>query len=361
MKNSKFILIFAFMSLFNDSQSQDFHYSQFNENPSLVNPALMGSSHVFRASLVYKDQWRSVTTPYSTFGVSIDAKIRPRNWEKVDAKRGMIFKKANSRMAGGLSVYNDQAGDGRLGTLQVNLSFAMSFPLTHSSSLTFGMQGSLVQRKVDNSKLIYSGQYNGSGYDINLPSGEAYARQSFLYADFGGGALWSYGHNEKSIAANNQFKALVGLAAYHLTRPSQSFLNVGEDRLHMKFVFHGNILIGIQNSNLALVPSWLMQFQGPAKELVGGIMVKYYINEDSKYTGIKKKSAFGLGAYYRNADALIISALVEIGRVSAGVSYDINISQLTKVSTARGGIEFTLRFVTPSPFLYQKRATGMFN
>ena len=202
MKNSKFILIFVFMSLFNFLQSQDFHYSQFNENPSLVNPALVGSSHVFRASLVYKDQWRSVTTPYSTFGVSIDAKIKPRNWEKVDAKRGMIFKKASSRTAGGLSVYNDLAGDGRLGTLQVNLSYAMSFPLTNLSSLTFGLQGSLVQRKVDNSKIIYSVQYNGSGYDINLPSGEPYARQSFLYPDFGGGALWSYGHNEKSIAAN---------------------------------------------------------------------------------------------------------------------------------------------------------------
>ena len=361
MKTYQIILFVVCVSTFNYLQSQDFHYSQFNENPSLVNPALMGSSHVFRASLVYKDQWRSVTTPYSSFGVSIDAKIKARNWEKVDPKRGMIFKKANSRMAGGLSVYNDQAGDGKLGTLQANLSFAMSFPLTKLSSLTFGLQASVVQRKVDNSKLIYSGQYNGSGYDINLPSGEAYARQSFLYPDMGAGALWSYGHNEKSIAANNQFKALVGLAAYHLTRPSQSFLNKGSDRLYMKFVFHGNILIGIQNTNLAIVPSWLMQFQGPTKELVGGIMVKYYINEDSKYTGIKKKSAFGLGAYYRNTDALIASVLLEMGRIAVGVSYDINLSKLTTVSSARGGVEFTLRFVTPSPFLYQKRATGMFN
>ena len=342
-------------------RSQDFHYSQFNENPSLMNPALTGASNAMRASLVYKDQWRSVTTPYTSYGFSFEAKIKARNWEQTDPKRSMTFKKSSSRMAAGLSVYNDKAGEGRLGTFQTNLSFAMAFPLSKLSSITFGVQGSFVQRKVDNSKLIYSSQYNGTGYDANLPSGEANSQISKLNGDIGAGLLWSYGQNEKSAAANNQFKALVGFSAYHLTRPSQSFVGGINDRLYMKYVFHGNVLIGIPQTNLAIVPSWLIQFQGPQKEIVAGMMVKYYINEDSKYTGIKKKSAFGLGAYYRNGDALIANALIEMGRVAVGFSYDINLSQLTTVSSARGGVEFMIRFVTPNPFLYQKRSKGMFN
>ena len=43
--------------------SQDLHFSQYTENPSLVNPALTGSQYVMRASVIYKDQWRSVTVP----------------------------------------------------------------------------------------------------------------------------------------------------------------------------------------------------------------------------------------------------------------------------------------------------------
>ncbi len=341
-------------------KAQDFHFSQYNENPALVNPALTGSANALRASLVYKDQWRSVTNPYSTYGFSFESKFKPGNWEVVDPRRSMTFKKSYSRMAGGIAVYNDKAGAGKLGTFQTSLSLAMFFPLNKMSSLSFGLQGSVVQRKVDNTKFIYPDQYNGSGYDPNLASGELYSQQRILYPDFGAGLLWTYAHNEKSIAANNQFKAQIGISSYHLFEPVQGFLRSSGDHLYRKYVFHGNLLIGIPNTMVGIAPSWLVQVQGSSKEILAGIMVKYYLNDDSKYTGIIKRSSIGIGGYYRNADSFIASILYEFGRYSIGFSYDINTSDLTKVSTARGGPELTLKFVTPNPFLYQKRGKAMF-
>ncbi len=358
MKVSFVLLAVVF---FLNSQAQDFHFSQFNENPSLINPGLTGSANALRASLVYKDQWRSITNPYSSYGFSFESKFKPSNWDLVDPRRSMTFKKSYSRMAGGLSIYNDKAGIGRLGTFQTNLSLAMFFPLSKMTSLSFGIQGSVVQRKIDNSKLIYPDQYNGSGYDPNISSNELYAQQRLLYPDLAAGAVWSYAHNEKSIAANNQFKAQIGFSTYHLLRPYQSFIRVKEDRLFLKYIFHGNLLIGIPNSMMAIAPSWLVQVQGPSKEILAGMMFKYYINDDSKYTGIIKRSSVGLGIYYRNSDAIITSVLFEIGRYAIGFSYDFNTSDLTKVSTARGGPELTLKFVTPNPFLYQKRSRSMFD
>ena len=358
MKVSVVLLAVVF---FLNSQAQDFHFSQFNENPSLINPGLTGSTSALRASLVYKDQWRSVTNPYTTYGFSFESKFKPSNWDLVDPRRSMTFKKSYSRMAGGLSIYNDKAGVGRLGTFQTNLSLAMFFPLSKMSSLSFGIQGSVVQRKIDNSKLIYPDQYNGSGYDPNISSNELYAQQRLLYPDLAAGVVWSYAHNEKSIAANNQFKAQIGFSTYHLLRPYQSFIRAKEDRLFLKYIFHGNLLIGIPNSMMAIAPSWLVQVQGPSKEILAGMMFKYYINDDSKYTGIIKRSSVGLGIYYRNSDAIITSVLFEIGRYAIGFSYDFNTSDLTKVSTARGGPELTLKFVTPNPFLYQKRSRSMFD
>lgn len=55
--------------------SQDFHFSQFNETPDLVNPALTGVSNIMRASIIYRDQWRSVTVPYTTYGVSVESRF----------------------------------------------------------------------------------------------------------------------------------------------------------------------------------------------------------------------------------------------------------------------------------------------
>lgn len=342
--------------------AQDFHFSQFNENPSLINPALTGASSVLRASLVYKDQWRSVTTPYTTYGFSFESKFKTSNWETVDPRRSMTFKKSYNRMAGGISVYNDKAGVAKMGTFQTNLSLAMFFPLSNVSSLSLGLQGSFVQRKVDANRLIYPSQYNGTTYDANLASGEIYTQQNFIYPELGAGIVWSYGHNEKSIAANNQFKSLIGFSTYHINQPKQNFIgSTTSDRLYRKYVFHGNVLIGIPNSMVAIVPSWLAQFQGPTKEIVAGMMIKYYMSDDSKYTGLKQRSAIGVGFYYRSADAFITNLLIEKGKYAVGFSYDINASGLTRASKSRGGFEITLRMVTPNPFLYQKRSKAMFN
>jgi type IX secretion system PorP/SprF family membrane protein len=340
--------------------SQDFHFSQFNENPSLLNPALTGASHVLRASLVYKDQWRSVTTPYTTYGFSFESKFKASNWETVDPRRSLILKKSYNRIAGGLSVYNDKAGDARMGTLQSNLSLAMFFPLNKKSSISLGMQGSFVQRKVDNSKFIYPTQYNGTGYDPNLASGEKYSQQNFTYPEIGAGILWSYGQSEKSIAANDQIKALIGFSTYHINQPKQNFVAGNTDRLYRKYIFHGNILFGVPNSMFAFVPSWLVQLQGPSKEIIAGTMVKYFVKDDSKYTGIIKRSSIGIGAYYRAGDAVIASILFETGKYAIGLSYDINASGLSRVSKSRGGFEVTLRFVTPSAYLYQRRSKAMY-
>ena len=124
--------------------SQDLHFSQYNENPSLVNPALTGSSYVMRASVVYKDQWRSVTVPYQTYGASFEMKFKASNWDKVDPFKTRTFKRSFSRLAGGVAFYSDKAGDGNMGTNQVNFSLASFLKAGEHASIALGLQGALV-------------------------------------------------------------------------------------------------------------------------------------------------------------------------------------------------------------------------
>jgi type IX secretion system PorP/SprF family membrane protein len=340
--------------------SQDIHFSQYNQTPSLVNPSLTGLSNVIRASVIYKDQWRSITVPYKTYGASFEMKFKGSNWDKAGNHMTKIYKKAFSRMAGGLSFFSDKAGDGNMGSTQVNLSLATFVPLNEFSSLSVGLQGSLVQRKIDYSKLLFPDQYNGLTYDPTIDQGEVYGTNNFIYPDFAGGIAWSYGYNEKAIGANNDFRANLGVSLYHFNQPKQKFLTDTRERLAMKYVIHGDFLIGIPNSNVALAPSYIAEIQGPSNEVVGGLMVKYYFSQDSKYTGYLKRSAIGLGASYRNKDAAIFSFLVEYQQYAIGISYDLNTSRLSNATSGRGGPEIFLRYVTPNPFLYQKKGKVRF-
>lgn len=341
-------------------KAQDIHFSQFNENPSLVNPALTGQTHVIKASAIYRDQWRSVTVPYKTFGASIEMKLKANNWEKQGNHATMKFKKSFSRNALGLSFFSDKAGDGNMGTTQANLSYATFIPISDKGSLSLGLQASVVQRKVDYTKLLWNDQYGANGYDNTLDAGETFTNGNFIYPDFAAGLLYSYGFNEKAIGANNQFKMDIGASMYHLASPKQKYLTETSERLLSKYVVHGKFLIGIRNTNFSLAPSYIFQLQGSTKEFIAGSMFRYNFKEDSKYTGYVKGSTFSIGAFYRNKDAMIAQAMLEFGQYAIGCSYDINTSGLNKVSTSRGGFEIFLKFVTPSPYLYQKRGKAKF-
>jgi hypothetical protein len=75
------------------------------------------------------------------------------------------------------------------------------------------------------------------------------------------------------------------------------------------------------------------------------MLVKYWLQEASVYTGRKKPAAFVLGGYYRFSDAFNVVAAYEMYPFRLGLSYDINLSNLTSASQARGGFEISLRFL----------------
>src|SRR6266850_1683145 len=82
--------------------AQDIHFSQLTETPLLLNPANAALGHNVLAIINYKDQWRSVATPYRTFNVGTDF---------------AVYKRSNESHLGlGLDVFADKAGDGGMGT-----------------------------------------------------------------------------------------------------------------------------------------------------------------------------------------------------------------------------------------------------
>lgn len=349
-------LCICLLFCFSNAQAQDLHFSQFNENASLINPALTGVSSVLRASVVYRDQWRSVTVPYKTYGVSVESRFKATNWNKVEGKSMTFTKSTFSRFAAGLFCYTDKAGDANMGFTKVGLSLSAFVPISENSKLSLGLQGSWVQHKIDFSKLVFSTQYNGTGYDSHILSGENATSQTFSYFDFSSGLNWSYSTKDNSIISNNQKKANIGIAFFHMNQPKQLYLVEKNSNLSFKSIIHGDFLFGVPNTNIGIAPSYLFQFQGSSKELIAGALIKYYIKDDSKYTGIILKSSVNFGVFYRYRDAVIISfSFDKRQKYAIGFSYDLNISGLSKVTKINGGPEITLKYNTGNAYLYQKK------
>ncbi|WP_317896839.1 PorP/SprF family type IX secretion system membrane protein [Aurantibacillus circumpalustris] len=341
------VLIFFLNSLL--VNAQDIHFSQFNEQPSLVNPALTGVRSPLRFSVGYRNQWRSIATPYVTSGASFESRLNTSSWQPSDkTKIQTSNQKSLGKLAAGLSIYKDNAGDGNMQSIEANLSLATFVATGKKSFLSVGLQASFVQRKINSENLIFPNQYNGSGYDASLNSNENFQNQTFSYPDFAAGFLWSYGQNDPSIFGKRQLKANLGFSLYHLSKPRPNFLTNAIGDRSLKYVFHGDLLLGLPNPDYAIAPSYLLQFRGKSNELLLGMLVKRYFKIDSKYTGIIKRSAIGFGAYYRNKDAAIISITIEIKeQFYIGVSYDLNVSKLKTGTNARGGFELTLKY-TPA-------------
>lgn len=352
--NKKKLFSSAIILFTSCAYSQDIHFSQFYDSPALLNPAMTGVMSNLSASLQYKNQWSSVTVPYQTLAASFEMKFNQRAWEQ-GSQSNILYRKAAHNLAGGISFFRDKAGDGNMGLTQVNLSLASQVPLSQNNSISAGLQASIAQRSIDYSKLIWPNQYNGTGYDQNINPGEDVSSNKFFYTDFAAGLLWTYGKGEMYMTANDEIKANAGIAIYHISEPKQGFLSTNSETLNIRYVVHAGMCYGFKNTSNSIAPSFMLNLQGPSKELVIGALFKHRLREDSKYTGNIKSAQVSIGGYYRNSDAIIPTVLLEMGQYALGVSYDVNVSNLHVASTHRGGIEIMLRFVGTNPFLYQNK------
>ena len=313
-------------------KAQDIHFSQFNETPVLLNPALSCTAFDTRIIANYKNQWASVTTPFVTYGISIERAIKHLKLKK-------------SYMGMALAIYNDKAGDAGLGSLMANLGVNAVVKTGKYSKFSAGLGGGINYRTINPSKLQWESQYDGSKHDPTIASGEKAPTNSFIQGDLVGGIVYHYGKSERYISAQDGTKFDIGLSASHYNNPRYSYVKSG-DKQFAKFAVHGNFDFGIKNTSIGIVPSFLYVRQGPSQETNFGCLFKYILVDQSVYTGIKKACALSIGAFYRVGDAFIPTFLFQYDMYAFAVSYDLNTSQLTGVSKARGGLEFSLRFNT---------------
>ena len=346
MKKYRKTLVVIYTLAVSYLSAQDIHFSQFYMDPLQQNPALAGADHDMEATMNYKNQWASVASPYKTIAFSYDMRVTKPGGKK----KGF--------WAAAINFYSDNSGDANLGTTQVNLTAAYHVLTGQYSQLGAGVMGGYAQHSINYSALQWGNQYDGTNFNSSLPTGEpAGVMNSVSYIDGAAGIEWTYDNTSGGIdiTDNHDLKFEAGFAMFHFNQPSYSFYGDGE-KLLIRYTFHASGLVSLAASNLALVPGAIYYKQGAANELYIGSLVRYMLQQNSKYTGSLKSAALSIGAYYRNQDAIVAAMLIEYANYAFGISYDFNTSSLTSASNGAGGLELSLRFVMPNP--HSKGSSG---
>jgi len=312
------------------ARAQDVHFSQFYENPLLLNPAAAGASnHDIRFTVNYKNQWKSVINPFKTAATSIDTKL---------FKTG---KEGSNFMGLGITMYTDKAGKANLSTTQGNLNIAYNVRPSNNSNFSAGINAGFFQKNMTPDGLKWDKQYDGNTYDPSRATGEADNFQRLLRFDLGLGLMWRF------YDKFSQFKMDIGGAATHVNQPKISFYKK-DPTLNMKYLGLLNLQIKMGDRPMFLLPSFMYVSQGPYSEIVGGANVRFILGEDTRENAILNtfsliSSNVQVGVFYRLRDALIFTTGVEVRKaLYMGLSYDLNISKLQVASRLRGGLEFSL-------------------
>ncbi len=323
----KRIYIILFLSI-GFAHAQDIHFSQFYESPLLLNPAAAGASNTdFRFVVNYKNQWKSVISPFKTTAIAFDARAY------------LNKKKKGNHIGYGFSMYNDKAGVSKVTTNQFNIDLAYHVYFTRSSSLSAGVKAGFFQRSINTTELKWDKQYDGKNYDASLPTGESAVFQSFMKFDLAAGLLYKY----YSRANGARFE--LGGSMAHITKPKISFYSK-DPSLNFKYIGHMNAQLKAGESTLFL-PAVLYALQGKHQEITFGGSFKFLVGQSTREKVILNtftlfSSAFQFGAYYRVKDAVIFTAGMDYKHnMTFGVSYDVNVSKLNQASKHRGGLEFS--------------------
>lgn len=323
MKRATIPILIFIKSLLNTASAQDPAFAQFFSSPLNINPALTANINAdWRLISNYRSQWmeQGRKSLYTTGTVSYDTKILQN--------KNQYIEEGNYAGLGGMLMF-DRASAGVLKSTYASLNFSYNVKLidgdvNHRVAAGFGL--TYGSRNIDYSGITFEDQYTGSGFNTNLPTGESALSNMKPFVSGNAGLVYSI----KSRNTNLD----VGVAAFHVNRPKQSFLKDENQQLAMRKVAHANFETYINNRTF-LNTNAVYQLQGKASYFSAGGAIGYYLGDEND-------AIINGGVWYWSNNAIIPYAGVAYKNFQFGISYDIVTSKLSQEARKPGSLELSL-------------------
>jgi len=305
-------------------QAQDIHLSQFYTQDHLLNPARVGDhGGDYRISANYRNQWRQLENqPLTTFVAAFDK----------------AFHYYSHEIDGGLVVVRDQFSGFQSQTTKIFLTGAYAYTWK-GNKLRGGIQTGFVSNSTDLTTQTFPEQwdYPNGTFDQSLPNMETSIKPSQMYLDLNLGASWERKFSDITLKG--------GMAINHLNRPKDTYFSQHFERRRMRKVVHAG-------ADIPLSPVWMLkpQLQWMWTTKANEFLLGANIENELSQTGLRKVWA---GVYYRHGIMRTLDAVypvigLRINRFDLGLSYDFNISSLSKYVKRLNSFEVSLIYTAPS-------------
>jgi len=302
--------------------AQDIHFSQFYENAILRNPALTGIfSGDYKAGLNYRTQWGNISNPFQTVMASAESRI-------------LLNRDLADYLSFGLCFSYDHAGAINFNSTQITpaINYNKSLNDSRNSYLSAGFAASYIQRSIDPTKMTLDEQYVGGTYVATAPGGETMNFSNIKHFDVSAGVSFN-----STIGPHNNVVYYLGAAAFHATKPRESF-NDNEYFIRLNPKYTANIGLQIRLSReYGLVLHANYTNQDPYQETIFGGLLSWRSTSNNA-----RKLAIYAGCFGRLHDAVIPTLKLDYMKYSFTMSYDVTTSSLKPSLNSNGGYEFSL-------------------
>ena len=296
----------------------------------MINPAAAGNGEQFRAGMNYRNQWSGVAEPFNTVAASFDTRLS-----------GKGKRKKNNGLGLGILFLRDRAGDPELTTFQVEAQVAYQVQLTGNSTFSGGLSTSFDQRSVNPADGRWASQFNGVFYDPGIASGESFAGDSESHLDLGAGV--TYEMIKKPSGRSKKLPLIVraGLSGYHLGRVGLTDSQFISQDIGVRITGYGNIHIGL-NQMMAIVPAVFGHYQNGSSKIIAGAYFKQMLVTGSSFINEINESSLMVGAFYEPTRAIIVKGLIQFGKYTIGLAYDIDTSDVSDFGSSARAFELNL-------------------
>jgi type IX secretion system PorP/SprF family membrane protein len=292
-------------------------FSQYNQMPMHLNPAMTGfHDGIVRVGAIYRNQWM----PQGGFGASFNT-----GGGYVDASL-LKDKLKNDYLGIGASATFDKNGINIYQTTNVslNLAYSKGFGRNVKHSIALGFGGEIKLGALNLSNAVFSDGVN-----------ESLAKNNFLF-DANLGLRYH-------IVVPRKFNGYIGFAYHHLLQSKESWVAGGTGQWNARYAINlgGEVYL---NDKWNLVPTAIFTLQSSHLQSQVGAMGQYkFGGNDFSTTRISAGLQTRFGA--KGVDAIILVTKVDIKRIYLGLSFDVNVSPLSKSTKGYGALELSVGYV----------------
>lgn len=317
---AKSALLLVLLTVCNFAYGQDPAFSLFNINQLYLNPAFAGGTGEISAGVNARAQWTNIPSRFQTNMAYVTGGCPGMN------------------LGVGLRLFDDTEGEGYMRNTNAAALVAVHLPGRFGRGLgrsirnkkyifSLGLQLAVGQRKLNWDDLVFSDQldpYLGLYLDQSQvnPKNEV----SNLVFDMGLGARFRFSFGDRGSHVS------MGLAAFHINQPVESFFNM-ETRLLPRYTAY--FYTHFQTSKFSNKPHYLS---------IGWVMdAQQILRTNTLNINYDVMTNLMLGASYRKKyvfmwdddfDSFIISFMYSMGPLTLGYSYDFTLPHLGVENTA---------------------------